>query len=436
VKEDAMSEGATRPVRPGFRRLLVGQAISSLGDWMGTIALMALVLELTGSPAAVGGVLALRLAPAVFAGPLVARFALGGHRRRTMLQMDVVRFALVLPIGWIHHLWLIYVLTFATELAGLVFLPARDAAVPELVSDEDLPSANGLLLVTSYGNIPLGAGVFALVSVVLGAHSSWTFRIVFLIDAATYLASFVALSALDLDGPDDAAHPVAPAIETSESGELEERSGTAAYLEAFRHPLVRSVAPGLVAAIVGAGTLFSLGTTFVRVVLDAGNAEFGVLVAIFGVGGAAGVELLRRLDSGVTLGVVRRATVALGVVLAVMSMVGNLYIAYGVAVFFGAAGASAIVGGITLLQEQLDGDERTMGLAVVHTTFRFGMSASALAAGFVVEQVPKVRWWIVGEMRPASTVMFGAGCLIALGGLLVPRRMPADTPALARGASS
>jgi predicted MFS family arabinose efflux permease len=431
VKADSMSDGATRPVRPGFRRLLVGQAISSLGDWMGTIALMALVLELTGSPAAVGGVLALRLAPAVFAGPLVARFALGGHRKRTMLQMDVVRFALVLPIGWIDHLWLIYVLTFATELAGLVFLPARDAAVPELVADEDLPSANGLLLVTSYGNIPLGAGVFALVSVVLGTHSAWTFRIVFLIDAATYLASFVALSSLDLDGPDDAAQPGAPAVADPDDGEpSEERSGTAAYLDAFRHPLVRSVAPGLIAAIVGAGTLFSLGTTFVRVVLDAGNAEFGVLVAIFGVGGAGGVELLRRLDGGVSLAVVRRATVALGVVLAVMSMVGNLYIAYGVAVFFGAAGASAIVGGITLLQEQLDGDERTMGLAVVHTTFRFGMSASALAAGFVVEQVPKVHWWIVGDMRPASTVMFGAGCLIALGGFLVPRQVRVDEAVL------
>ena len=40
--------------RPGYRDLLVGQGVSSLGDWMGTVALMALVLELTNSPIAVG----------------------------------------------------------------------------------------------------------------------------------------------------------------------------------------------------------------------------------------------------------------------------------------------------------------------------------------------------------------------------------------------
>ena len=43
--------------RPGFRDLLFGQATSSLGDWMATVAFMALVLQLTGSPTAVGGIL-------------------------------------------------------------------------------------------------------------------------------------------------------------------------------------------------------------------------------------------------------------------------------------------------------------------------------------------------------------------------------------------
>ena len=56
--------------RSGFRYLLVGQGVSALGDWMGTIAFMALALELTGSPTAVGGILTLRLLPAAIGGPL------------------------------------------------------------------------------------------------------------------------------------------------------------------------------------------------------------------------------------------------------------------------------------------------------------------------------------------------------------------------------
>ena len=58
----APTERAQTRRRP-LRDLLVGQAVSSLGDWMGTVALMALVLEITGSATAVGGVLVLRPPP-------------------------------------------------------------------------------------------------------------------------------------------------------------------------------------------------------------------------------------------------------------------------------------------------------------------------------------------------------------------------------------
>jgi hypothetical protein len=58
---------------PAFRRLLIGQTISSLGDWMGTLALMYFVLELSGSATAVGGVLVLRLLPSALGAPLAAR---------------------------------------------------------------------------------------------------------------------------------------------------------------------------------------------------------------------------------------------------------------------------------------------------------------------------------------------------------------------------
>ena len=51
--------------RGGFRTLLIGQGVSSLGDWMGTFAFMALVYRESGSATAVGGILALRLLPAV-----------------------------------------------------------------------------------------------------------------------------------------------------------------------------------------------------------------------------------------------------------------------------------------------------------------------------------------------------------------------------------
>ena len=151
--------------RPGFRDLLVGQGVSSLGDWMGTVALMALVLQLTDSPAAVGGILTLRLLPAAVGGPLAAKAAGRWDRRRTMLAMDLTRAAMVFAIPFVRALWWIYLWGFLLEVASIVFLPARDSSIPDLVDgDDDLPLANGLILGTSYGSIPLGAALFAAVA--------------------------------------------------------------------------------------------------------------------------------------------------------------------------------------------------------------------------------------------------------------------------------
>ena len=76
-----------------FRRLLIGQAISLLGDWTGTLALMYFVLELSGSTTAVGGILVLRLLPSAVGGPLAAQVVSRWNRRRVMLTSDLVRAA-------------------------------------------------------------------------------------------------------------------------------------------------------------------------------------------------------------------------------------------------------------------------------------------------------------------------------------------------------
>ena len=77
--------GASVLRRGGYRDLVIGQAVSSFGDWMGTVALMALVLDLTGSATAVGVILVLRLLPAGFAGPIAAGVAERWDRRRITL---------------------------------------------------------------------------------------------------------------------------------------------------------------------------------------------------------------------------------------------------------------------------------------------------------------------------------------------------------------
>src|SRR5262249_59185003 len=92
--------------------------------------------------------------PAVIGGPLAARAVRTWDRRNTMLLMDLARAALIALVPLVRALWWIYVLAFVVEIASIVFLPARDASIPELVDEVDLAVANGLVLGSSYGTIP------------------------------------------------------------------------------------------------------------------------------------------------------------------------------------------------------------------------------------------------------------------------------------------
>ncbi|HZD71055.1 MAG TPA: MFS transporter, partial [Actinomycetes bacterium] len=258
--------------RPGFRDLVIGQAVSSFGDWMGTVALMALVLDLTGSATAVGGILVLRLLPAGFAGPIAAGLAERWDRRHIMLTCDLVRAGLVALVPLVRAAWWVYLWAFLLEVANLVFLPARDASVPDLVDGEaELPAANGIILGSSYGNIPIGAGAFALLTLVpttwngyLDSHSN---ALPLWLDALTYLVSFAFIRRLAVLGP--ASSPAAGGGPGRAEGDGERQGLLAAAVGALRLPVVRAVLPATVTAVVGVGALFSLGVVYVRQVLHA-----------------------------------------------------------------------------------------------------------------------------------------------------------------------
>ena len=330
--------------RPGFRDLLFGQGVSSLGDWMGTVALMALVLQLTDSPLAVGGILTLRLLPAAVGAPLAAKAAGRWDRRRTMLAMDLTRAGMVFAIPFVRALWWIYLWGFLLEVASIVFLPARDSSIPDLVDgNEDLALANGLILGTSYGSIPIGAALFAAVAALPVQLAGRPYALVFFIDAATFVVSFLCIARLTQLGPSTAA-------EAEGDAHTDLR-----FRDAFAIPLVAAVMPAALAVSLGLGALFSLGIVFVRDVLHASDAEFGVLIALFGVGAVLGLVVLQRLPVGNLLARTRVGVLWIGVVVALFSLAPALWVALFGAVAFGAGAAFSLAAGMGAIQSSLDG---------------------------------------------------------------------------------
>jgi dTMP kinase len=397
----------------GFRDLFIGQAVSGFGDWMVTVALMAVVLQLTKSSTAVGGILVLRLLPAALSGPLTARVAHRWDRQRTMLSMDLVRAGLVAVLPLINALWWVYVMAFLLELASMIFLPARDASIPDLAGGEDLPIANGLILASSYATIPLGAGAFAAVVALDGGRLAP----VFWIDAATFIVSFLCIRRLTGIGT------LQPSVDDDGREEVHGR-----FRDAFHIPLVKTVMVPTATVAIGLGTLFSLGIVFVRDVLGASNTEFGVLIALFGVGAGLGLVALQAVRNVDSLTKVRWGVTVQGGTIALMTATKGIALAFLGASLFGAATAFTLAAGMGTLQERLADRERVLAFSAFHVVIRIGLSLSAIGAGIAADAVNPVNLPVVGTIEPARLVLMCAGVLLILAGGFVGGRAEGREP--------
>jgi len=122
-------------------RLLVGEFVSSIGDWLYLVAILILVYQVTEDPFILGLVGAARVLPYVFlsipAGIVADRF----DRRLILLSTDVARGLLMLVIAGIVYLdgpvWLIIALAIGGTCFATFFGPAIGAYLPSLVEDEE-----------------------------------------------------------------------------------------------------------------------------------------------------------------------------------------------------------------------------------------------------------------------------------------------------------
>ncbi|WP_420433683.1 MFS transporter [Candidatus Poriferisocius sp.] len=368
-----------------FRRLLVGQGASALGDWMGTFALMALVDHLSDSAAAVGGILAFRLIPAALGGTLAAKLVNRWDRRRTMITMDLLRAGMIAVVPFVQELWWVYLWALALEAPSVVFLASRDSSIPELVDESDLPLANAAMMGSSYGNIPIGAGLFAAFAALplddgwLGSHP---YALVFWIDALTFgVSAFFIARALGLQGRGTSTEaagesPVALDSELSVSpGRLR---------DAWSVPLVRRILPATAAAAIGLGALFSLGIKLVREELNASDIEYGVLIVLFGAGAGIGLALTHKSRHVDLLVLTRRGALVMGALVALMSQSPTVWLTFLGAAGFGAGATVALTSGMSALQARIpQEEERVLAFSAFHVVIRIGLGAAALGAGAI-----------------------------------------------------
>lgn len=145
-----------------FRRLWIAQLISGSGDWFYSVAIYALLLELTGRAEHVAWAAILQILPLMLLGPTAGACNDRLSRRKVMLASDLLRAGLVLCMLFIEraeHIWLLYVLL-TLEIGTAAFFEAgRNAILPSMVRRADLPAANALGATTWSITVTLGAAL-------------------------------------------------------------------------------------------------------------------------------------------------------------------------------------------------------------------------------------------------------------------------------------
>lgn len=176
----------------GFRLLFAAQVASFLGDAIFMVAIAFAVLQVTGSAAALGTVLA------TAALVLVATFAVSGvwadrlPRVRLMIAADATRavsqgmLAMLLITGS-AQLWHLLVLTGVHSIGMGFFQPARTGAMPQLLRGDLLVAGNGLMGVAESVVGTVGFAIGGLLVATIGP--GWAIAV----DAGTFVVSALLL---------------------------------------------------------------------------------------------------------------------------------------------------------------------------------------------------------------------------------------------------
>ena len=149
-----------------FRALWIALSLSSLGDWLSILALLALAPSVThgsnlAKTSSISGVWVVTLLPALLLGPIAGALADRFDRRMTMIVGDVIRGLLFISIPLFPNLTWIFVAKFLAGIASQFWNPAAAATIPNLVPKEKLERANQLSQLMTYGTAPLAAGLLA-----------------------------------------------------------------------------------------------------------------------------------------------------------------------------------------------------------------------------------------------------------------------------------
>jgi MFS family permease len=370
-----------------FLQLWAGQGVSFMGDAVSMIALVVLVVQITGSASAVGGALVARLLPTL-ASPLAGVLADRLDRQGILVASDLARAVLVVGMVFTRDLIVLYVLIFLMGSARTLFNPTIRAAFPGVVGGGDLTRANSLINGTFSVSETIGPAIGGLLVATLGVNAA------FVLDSATYLVSAALLSRIPLPRPQREGG--------EEEGFVRELRSGFGYLAGTRVPLGLMIGAFLIVVttdITAPAEVFLAKETF-----GAGDIGYGLLVSVWGIGMVVGTAVMAVLGDRANLVVLYFLSIfawALALVAAGLST--TFALALGALTVAGVSNGVDNVASVTILQKWVPDALLGRVFSVRFMSYSAGEAFAYTTGGLIVDAIgPRSTYLLAGATTVAA----------------------------------
>ncbi|MFD0768934.1 MFS transporter [Bacillus sp. CGMCC 1.60114] len=170
-----------------YRKLFLAGIVNGIGDRFSSVAVLAMLLHLTGSGLAVGMTLAIRLIPSLFFGPIGGVLADRFSRKTILVGTDLIRIVFALSFIFVQSkedIWIVYFSSFILAAGEAIYGPARKSAIPRLVNKKHLVKVNSLEQVMIGLVLIIGAFSGGIVSSIFGPDVTYWLNAVSFLGAA------------------------------------------------------------------------------------------------------------------------------------------------------------------------------------------------------------------------------------------------------------
>jgi len=281
---------------PGFRGLTAAWVFTNLGDSALYLMAAVWVKDLTGSDAAAASVFIALGIPAILA-PFLGMLADRVSRKKLLIAANLAMAPIVLillAVPSTGQVWIVHAVILVYGAVGYLTAAAQSGLIRDLVDDDRLASANGVLTTIDQG--------FRLVSPLIGT-ALYVFvgpQAVVALTAASFAITAVLMARVRV---------VESTLERTESHYW--RDLTAGFTHLARTPLLGRITLALAIAFCAVGLVNVTVFPALEQGLKLDTAALGILVPLQGVGALAGGILSSRIVTGLGEG----KAVGLGMVL-------------------------------------------------------------------------------------------------------------------------